>query len=414
MAERTLSEFLPIYFNTVYGPGFSGVIVLWDKQSKNSRHFDASSVNKLIEVVAQDAPRLDLYIGNATQSADLASGKRGGNATVAQVGSIFADIDFASEKASSKNYPKDEEEALRILVDFPRKPTLIQNSGGGLHVIFVLKEPILSETDADRKRAQSILKAFQGEIAAHFRAHGREIDDCSDLARVYRVPLTYNHKYGEPRLVDVLHWDPEARVDARSLKIVDTARPGKGDEASHTGEVSQREEQVYPPADHDLIRAHCGWYAYQTGEGAAAASEPEWLAAGSITAACENGDAIFHDYSAKHPKYRQREAEQKFRHIEANIAPFRCDTIAERCGGEQFCKDCAFWGKIKSPVQLGDEKRVILIEQRAAAAEEGWAEQTKDGRPRASFRNAILCLIRLGAEIRYDLFRSNERKLVMP
>ncbi|MBJ2153784.1 virulence-associated E family protein [Paracoccus sp. IB05] len=393
MTDLTLATFLPEYIGTVFGTDFPGVLVLWDKQTKKSRHFDAASVNKLIEAAVQDAPRLDLYIGNATQSADLAPGKRGGNATVAQVSAFFLDVDFTSEKNSSKNYPKDEEEALRILENLKHKPTLIQNSGGGLHVIFVLKEPIVCRTDADRKRAQGFLKAFQAEVAAHFKAHDREIDDCSDLARVYRVPLTFNHKYGEPRPVEVLNWDADARVDVADLKLAEVVTAGKS------------ERKDYPPADHDLICKHCAWYEHLTGEGAASASEPDWTAGGSITAACLNGREIFLEYSATHPKYDQREAEHKFGHIEANVAPLRCDTISDRFGGEEFCKACKFWEKIKSPIQLGDEKRIALIEQRAIATEEGWPDQMKDGRPRASFRNAILCLLRLGVEILYDLFR---------
>ena len=392
MAKLTDESFLQEYLAVVYGENFPGLLVLWNKRTKATRSFTSASIPALITAVKADAGRDDLYLGMATQPSDLGPGKRGGNSTVVQVSAFFADIDFASDKSSDKRYPPDAETALKILAALPDAPTFIQNSGGGLHVIWVLDDPIICYTDADRKRAAKLAKDFHRKLAKHFKQHGYEIDDCSDLARVYRVPLSFNHKYGEPRVVEVLQWNPDARIDIAALPVATTP-------------AARSKKPQEPDADHAMICQQCAWYRHMTGDGAATASEPEWLAAGSITACCMGGREQFHAYSARHPQYSQREADKKFDHIERDVKPFTCETIAESYGGEDFCAACKWRGRIKSPVQLGNERRLILLQQQLATPEGGWPDQTKDGRPRASFRNAIMCLIWLEVEIRYDLFR---------
>ena len=394
MAKYTLNPFLTEFVETVYGSTFQGALPLFNKQTKKTRFFDSASVPALVRVVQDGMSCHDLYLGIATQPSDLDEGKRGGNSSVVQVSAVFADIDFAHDKLGPKRYPHNKEVARRILDELPYVPTLIQSSGGGLHAIWVLKEPIICATAADRKRVAKLMKKFHRNVAEAFQRHGYEIDDCSDLARVFRVPLSLNHKYGQARLVDVLEWNPEARIDL-----------GSGPEVMPSATASKSRAPLERNANHALICQNCPWYNYVTGDGAAAASEPEWLAGGSITAACEDGRAIFDEYSSRHPKYNQRETGQKFDHIELNLKPFTCAVIEESYGGEAFCSSCQWRGQIKSPVQLGSERQLILLQQRLAALDDGWAEVTKAGYPRASFRNAILCLIRLRVEIRYDLFR---------
>lgn len=182
-----------------------------------ARLFDSMSSLALVSAVTADRDRDDLYIGTATQPGALPRGQRGGNKTVVQTSMFFADIDFANDKTSDKAYPPDEETALELLGAFAHRPTFIQRSGGGLHVIWLWAERLVCDTDADRKRAAGRSKRCQRELREHFKMHGFEIDAVGDLARVYCFPLSFNHKYGDPRLVEVIHWNPDTRVDAAQL-----------------------------------------------------------------------------------------------------------------------------------------------------------------------------------------------------
>lgn len=391
MSKLTDETFLQEYLAIMYGKNFPGLLVLWNKQTKATRTFTSASIPALIAAVKADAGRNDLYFGLATQSEELGAGKRGGNSTAVQVPALFADIDISTDKTNGKKYVSDEKTALRILAESPYSPTLLQRSGGGLHAIYVLDVPIICRTEADRKRAAKLAKDFHRKLAKHFLQHGYEIDDCSDLARVYRVPMSFNHKYGEPRRVEVLIWNPEARIDVAALPVTTTPAAS----ASRSDKPQERD------ADHELICQHCPWYRHMTGDGAATASEPEWFGAGAVTACCAHGRELFHTYSADHPQYNQREADKKFDHLERDVQPPTCVVIAENYGGETFCASCEWRGRIKSPVLLGRARVTILTE--------GWPDVTKSGKPIKSLPNALEAARRTDVTFEYDSFHNRMR-----
>src|SRR5690606_6149146 len=141
----------------------------------------------------------DLYIGLSTQPADLSPNSRGSNDTALMVPGVFADIDFGSAKDSAKRYPPDCETSLNVLRSFDYQPFFIQNSGNGLHVIFKFDTPLVIRNREGRRKAQAILRQFGRRLMRHFERAGYEIDGVFDLARVFRVPGTFNHKSGTPK-----------------------------------------------------------------------------------------------------------------------------------------------------------------------------------------------------------------------
>ncbi len=107
-------------------------------------------------------------------------------------------------------------------------------------------------------------------------------------------------------------------------------------------------------ADHEMIMADCAWYREAPVKGAATTPYPDWFAGASITARCENGEAIFHDYSAKHPKYAHNDAAKMLEQVSGeNSGPRTCASIRNDLGHEAYCAACPHWGKITSPIQLG-------------------------------------------------------------
>ena len=335
---------LASFITKFYGPGFSGNLVLWSKQTKKSQFFGAGSLSALIESVEARQGAEDLYLGVGTQKDGLKPNQRGSSNTVQQISFMFADIDFADDKASDKNYPPNNETALEILKGFPFPASLIQNSGNGLHVLWKFSTPLACDTPKNRKKAQALSKFFQGMLVSHFKEHGYDIDAVGDLARLYRVPGSKNHKGKRSKNVRVLFFDPAIVLDLSKLESLDKTSESK---------KMPKPTKKYPPADHGLIADKCAWYAHHTGEGANASDEPNWQAAGSITACCKNGEAIFHAYSQRHSQYSQREAVQKFRREVKAGMPRTCANIQDELGQGHFCDACPFSGKVKSPVHLG-------------------------------------------------------------
>ncbi|MBZ0217343.1 MAG: hypothetical protein K8F25_12370 [Fimbriimonadaceae bacterium] len=260
-----------------------------------------------------------------------------------QVPGFVADIDFANEKSGNKPYPPDQGTALRVLDEFPVPPSLVQNTGNGIHAVWFGAEPFKINNRSDRRKIQSILKKFQRKLMEHFREHGFEIDNVGDLVRLYRIPGTFNHKSNPPKPVTLIRYEPDNRIGFDDIDELWADKESK----------SARRKKDFPLADHQQIVEECAWYRHCTTSGAASCDEPNWYAAGSVTACCKDGERIFHEYSQRHPGYKRDEAEAKFRRAREEAGPRTCQSIRQDLGQDLFCQACPHWGGISSPVQLG-------------------------------------------------------------
>ena len=72
-------------------------------------------------------------------------------------------------------------------------PSIVVDSGGGFHAYWLLGEPFYLDTDADRERARRLQAAWVTYTGGDQGA--------KDMARILRLPGTYNHKYAPPRAV---------------------------------------------------------------------------------------------------------------------------------------------------------------------------------------------------------------------
>jgi hypothetical protein len=330
------------FITTLWGARFAGTLKIWSKTTKKTLSYTPDDIEQLGEDVCRKQHAEDLYIGLSTQPHDLQEGTRGSNETAIALPGIIADIDFASSKSSDKKYPPDAETALALINSFSEKPFFIQHSGNGFHVVYAFDKVLIIVNRESRRKAQAILKQFGNRLMDHFKQAGYEIDNVFDLARVFRVPMSFNHKAGTPKLVEVVAFNPENRLDLAALELSVPAE-----------DVQPVRRVTTSFADHHVIAHECPWYGHYTGDGAASADEPNWYAAASITARCKDGDQIFHEYSVRHPGYDVREADKKFRRALVEAGPRTCDAVHSDLGNERFCEGCPHRGTITSPIQLG-------------------------------------------------------------
>lgn len=336
-AEFSLSSFIPAFWDSP----FEGSLKIWSRQTKKTSSYGPGEIPQLIQDVEKRKHAEDLYVGLSTQPGDLAPTARGSNETAILLPGFIADIDFAIAKDSAKRYPPDASTALELIHSFELQPFFIQNTGNGLHILFKLDKPIVMDNREARRRAQALSRGFAHKLATHFQRAGYEIDNVSDLARVFRVPMTFNHKSGAPKPVVVIEYNPDNRLSLADL------------ERELPPAESQPKIVSVNRADHSAIQQECPWYGHHTGQGAATADEPNWYATASITARCKDGDRIFHEYSARHPGYDAREADNKLRRALGEAGPRTCDAICSELGNERFCEGCPHRGNITSPIQLG-------------------------------------------------------------
>lgn len=119
------------------------------------------------------------------------SNKRGDETSVSYQTAIVVDIDICSDAHKSDNLAQSFDEAKSFL---PFTPSIIINSGFGLHAYYIWAEP-LAITDQNReeiKRRNNLLI----EVVRQ-KANGKKIDGVGDLPRILRTPGTFNYKLGK-------------------------------------------------------------------------------------------------------------------------------------------------------------------------------------------------------------------------
>jgi len=106
-------------------------------------------------------------------------------------------------------------------------PTLLIDSGGGVHPRWDLAVPL--RLDGDPEQRAAIIARVENLMRRIYRFLGGDAlpDSVQDVSRILRVPGTLNRKpeYGTPRPVTVLAYDPDRRYDVESLDALLPALP---------------------------------------------------------------------------------------------------------------------------------------------------------------------------------------------
>lgn len=111
---------------------------------------------------------------------------------IAALNCLYAEFD--AKTYGSKEAIREHLEGLPVAA-----PSVLVDSGGGLHAYWLLKEPFVLDS-ADRLEAGRIIQQlWVGTVGGDPAVH--------DLTRVLRVPGTLNHKYDPPRPVEFLACD---------------------------------------------------------------------------------------------------------------------------------------------------------------------------------------------------------------
>lgn len=294
--------------------------------------------------VAEDMARngYDAYFALATY--ETGESRKGDNAK--QLKAFFLDIDCGPEK----DYP-DQQSGIAALRDFCKsaklpRPTMV-NSGRGIHVYWPLVEAVTAEAWVP----------VAEQLKALCKLHGMEADPSvtADVARVLRVPNTFNFKSDPPHDVVILG-EVSKPVEFDAFKAL-------------MGEVPVTARNFVPKVMDDVTNALAGSFSnsfklivQKTAAGRGCAqiqkviqeqdtlSEPMWRAGLSIAKFCVDAEKAIYKISSGHPNYDPKETQQKVEWIKG---PYTCDKFDEF--NPDVCKDCKHRGKIKSPIVLGRE-----------------------------------------------------------
>jgi len=166
-------------------------ILIWTLPDKRSRWF--TSVPDAAEYVAGVNGSKDVYVGLGLAGKDYGPTRRCVSGEVTGIAGIGSDFDLLSEAHGKKALPRTVQEALSILPP-GMEPSFVVLTGNGLHCWWLLKEPCMLETDAERSDTARVVARWHTLLRLRAAARGWAYDRLSDLARVLRIPGTVNHK----------------------------------------------------------------------------------------------------------------------------------------------------------------------------------------------------------------------------
>jgi len=167
------------FFNKLY-QNCDGQIEVRLLPSGLQRYFDIEDQDSIDDFCNANGKQ-NVFFGVATRD-----GKGGTKENIVNIPALWADVDF-------KDTPI--EEARNNLKGLGKLPSITVQSGFGVHLYWILKEPAGEE---DIEKVEDINRRI---------AHVLQADDAAvDAARILRVPDTLNHKYDpaeKVRCVDI-------------------------------------------------------------------------------------------------------------------------------------------------------------------------------------------------------------------
>lgn len=283
----------------------------------------------------------------------VAKYKSGNDRTKDNVGtlkSFWLDIDCGK----GKDYPTQEEgfEALRNFcktIGLP-KPIIV-NSGRGLHVYW----PLLEEVT--REQWEPVALRLKDICATK----GLRVDNsCFEVARILRVPGTYNFKGETPLPVEVMTVGKPVAYDTirnllgvKEVKLAPTPAsfPISPLASIIKANTNSSFTKIMKRGENGCAQLNSCYAERET------LTEPRWFNALSVAKFCKDRDKAIHKLSCDHPDYDPDNTEQKLAHIKG---PHTCVEFEKNNPGG--CAGCPHLGKIRSPISLGRELVVATAE----------------------------------------------------
>ena len=185
--------------------------LLWNRQDKLSTWIPLRGGSK---AVAEQVQRLgdkerDLYVAVSVSRNAGEPNRRITAERSAGIMGLWADIDIADPDVHKKwNLPPDDKSALALLEKMGLEPTVLVHSGHGLQAWWLFDEFWEFDTEQARMEAASLAQRWNTTLRVRAAEHDWTVDSTFDLARVMRVPGTFNHKSEPVMPVSLLHVKP--------------------------------------------------------------------------------------------------------------------------------------------------------------------------------------------------------------
>jgi putative DNA primase/helicase len=155
------------------------------------KHLDGRKETIWFDGEIPDLPegQYDAYFGVNPARARRGGAARARNEDLAALNCVYAEFD-------AKDYQQGKDDILQLIAKLQLKPSVIIDSGGGYHCYWLFHDP--------RPLFDLKERAYLTDIQARWVDYVGADPDAKDLARVLRIPGTYNNKYEPAREVTFL------------------------------------------------------------------------------------------------------------------------------------------------------------------------------------------------------------------
>ncbi len=162
----------------------------------------------------------------------LRQSKQGKVETTALVPALWVDIDCEGDLVKR-------EVGLAVLKDFDLPPSFIIDSGGGWHGYWLLDQPFVLRSEAERQKIASILRGL-------FAALGGDPSYVKSVASIMRLPDSVNTKpERDGAVVKIVQSQPDRRYALETFAWLES-QP-KPDNPSRGGTITQTGQHTLPP-----------------------------------------------------------------------------------------------------------------------------------------------------------------------
>jgi predicted P-loop ATPase len=343
--------------------------------------------------------------------------------------SIWVDIDVGPD--DPKKYAT-VEEALAAILLFQKTvglppPSAIVFSGGGIHVYWISKTALTPEQ--------------WGPYASGLRnlllANAVKCDSglTTDIARILRVPGTFNHKYDPPKPVQLsplplVMYDFSPKLDfliplagavpspgavkATTILFADGVDPASFGKphplfAGLTDTLGAGIEHESVLLKAEPIFKQCGFFEEALMTGGANFGNALWMYSVLGSTFMENGNVIAHEISKRHISYSPVDTQALYdrkvaERADRGIGYPSCATIAG--AGCKSCATCPLFNKGKSPLNLGLPSSPGLGPSQNLTPVTRFRDLDRLGQPKPTLANAVIAIRELNIKPRLDLFHN--------
>lgn len=242
-------------------------------------------------------------------------------------------------------------------------PTLVR-SGNGLHVYWILDQAITPDKWLPVARALQLACVEEGLLA--------DGAITADIARILRVPDTKNYKdETNPKPVEILTALTERTYEEIATPLADFIFRVELRDTADIQNAKFASDLPQTPKDANIIASKCGQVALLR-DTQGNIPEPQWYAGLGVLALCVDGEALAHEWSKGYAGYSEAETDTKFERAK-EFAPTTCSKFYDV--NPVTCQKCPFYGKVTTPIQLGETVTPLVIDRTEALVPHGTIDE---------------------------------------